>query len=183
MDSIKEVALDEVISEHFYEGKTGAEVFDFISDGKACEDNIVVLNEHDHLIDLKQIQEKLAEVFQVHSFTVQQAFDVVIPKDIQLQKSDHSLIADFSMADMLEGESIDARATLSSHGVMVGFDGFGTHTEADGLESTPLLVEKAGGVVRVVAWNDINQEDFTDTLELADGARLENRVTNDFKPS
>lgn len=57
--------------------------------------------------------------------------------------------------------------------ILIRAKGYGDFCSADG-EGYPILIEQGNGVLRVVIWGDINQEDPTHIIELGD-AKESNR--------
>ena len=181
---VKEMALNEVISEHTYD-KSNEEVFDIIMEMESegycprVPDEITLWQPYENFY-LNEFQTKLEEAFDAQMADIQSVFNVFIPKNIELQSGGtfvaNKLVADLSLKDALDNNPLTpARISISEQGVGFGIEGFGDAV-SDGLESQPILFEQCDGVIRTCFWNNINHEDVTDIMELSDESRIEKRL-------
>ncbi|MBE0468060.1 MAG: hypothetical protein IBX55_00830 [Methyloprofundus sp.] len=181
MDFIKASAVELLVDEEMAPStKERADLFDQIMDLETADLARLPLREGlaesfppDGLFQLKNTL--LSEVEGKIEFA-QQLFDQVIPQNIDVSKGWYDqLIVEHSLDDMTSDESnkTRARTEISHQGVSLGAEGYGDYT-GDGIDSKPILIEKADGEVRVAVWSDINNEEPTDIIEL-NKARLELR--------
>ncbi len=84
----------------------------------------------------------------------------------------------FEIEDVLddnnEHSNLKGGLCVTNRGVHFTFEGYGDYISEPG-HGVPLMVEYCEGSPRVVAWNDINQEDHTDIVYL-DGAKETRRL-------
>lgn len=181
MDFIKSSAVERLVDENVASStKDQADLFDRIMDletadltGLPLREGIAESFPPSGLFQLKSTL--LSEVEEKIKFA-QQLFDQIVPPDVNLSKGNfNQLIVDCDIDDMISDKSnkTRTRTEISNQGVSLGAEGYGDCTD-DGIDSKPMLIEKAGGEVRVVVWGDINDEEPTDIIEL-NGARLELR--------
>jgi len=74
-----------------------------------------------------------------------------------------------------DGKAKDQKVELhiNRDGVKVKAEGYGDYCSKEG-SGMPAMLELADGVLRLVVWNDINQEEHTNIIEL-EGAKEKNR--------
>ncbi len=65
------------------------------------------------------------------------------------------------------------RISIDTQGIVLGFNGYGDCCSAEG-HGTPVLIENREGILYVVVWADINREDPTHNISMAD-AKESNR--------
>jgi hypothetical protein len=79
----------------------------------------------------------------------------------------------FEIKDAFTGEAKKVRVRVNTDGIFITPEGCGDYCSADG-EGSPVLVEFAECVPRVVVWDDINVEDNSHIINL-DKAAESNR--------
>ena len=79
----------------------------------------------------------------------------------------------FEVRDAFTGDKKNIRVRVNTDGIFVTPEGYGDYWSTDG-EGSPVLVEFAEGVPRVVVWDDINVEDNSHIINL-DKAAESNR--------
>lgn len=79
----------------------------------------------------------------------------------------------FEILDVFTGKKKKVRVRVSIDGIYITPEGCGDYCSSDG-EGSPVFVEFAEGVPRVVVWDDINVEDSSHIINL-DKAAESNR--------
>lgn len=96
----------------------------------------------------------------------------------KMTKTPDSSIIEFSLRDMCEERPPVKKGSIevldSGAAIYLKFEGYGDKYSQDG-KGTPVVIEYHQGEVRVVVWNDINQEDMTHAISL-EGAREDMRI-------
>lgn len=89
-----------------------------------------------------------------------------------------SRIIKFELKDPCDGSLPAKKGSIEildgGAGILLMFDGYGDKCSQDG-KGVPVLIEYYQAEVRVLIWNDINQEDMTHAIGL-EGAREDMRV-------
>jgi hypothetical protein len=130
---------------------------------------------------MDEFQQLLIDSFDSSVAHAQSMFDLFIPRHIKLKSdgnpSAEQLIADTSFSDMTlqEENPTKARVTISDQGIFVGVEGYGDFCTDSSLEGKPILIEKADKKIRACFWNNINDDDVTDIVELSETALSKNR--------
>jgi hypothetical protein len=184
VEMAKGFALNDVVSSNRYD-KNDASVYDTllsIDTSGYCvrHPEEITLNMGYIGLYLEQIQAALLERYRLNLARLQQAFDLFVPESITLNPKDSErLVADVSLNDMASDapleNAVTTRFSINELGVSVGVEGFGDIT-GDGLNGAPIYLECFNGSLRACFWNDINNDDATDTLVLSEDAKLENRI-------
>jgi len=76
------------------------------------------------------------------------------------------------------GDSLDIEVINHGDAVLIKAEGYGDCVSEDDC-GTPIAIELYDGKLRVIAWADINREDYTDIIDLS-GAKIENRKVEGF---
>lgn len=82
----------------------------------------------------------------------------------------------FRLAD-LAGEDLEVNGYIEihhEHSILLAFDGYGDHASQEGY-GHPVCIEVYQGKLRILVWDDINQEDPTHIISL-EGARESARI-------
>jgi len=69
-----------------------------------------------------------------------------------------------------KGKTIEAMAAATTSGMEIWSEGYSVNT-AEG-DSPPVVIENYGGILRVLVWADINQENPTHVISLSEAREI-----------
>lgn len=72
----------------------------------------------------------------------------------------------FELVDPCTNKKITGRVEAENNGLLIYLDGYGTSNMEAG-HGPPILIDLHDGVLKVVTWGDINQEDPTTSEDLS----------------
>jgi hypothetical protein len=80
----------------------------------------------------------------------------------------------FDQSDIEYGRTVDVTVEEKNGTLLIKPEGYGDMVSEDG-HGIPVVMELYQGRLRIIAWADINQEDYTDIIDLEE-AREDSRT-------